>query len=101
VQHKRFLARLVGIDKLIGEPQLRAQIKAGVFLGEKGIGTSFGDEIADPMRDDLSAPRRIGFEHCTLDGKALRRGLFLHGKGGGQTGNTTADNDDCTRPAHD
>ena len=62
VQDTGLLARLIGIDELIGKAELRTKIKTGLFLGQKGVWSGFRDNLADPMRDDLSSPGRSGFK---------------------------------------
>ena len=62
------LARLIGIDELIGR---RASYKDPdrPVLGQEGVWSGFRHNLADPMRDNLSSPGRSGFKDRAAEGQ--------------------------------
>ena len=77
IQHAGLLARLIGIDKLIGKAKLHAEIEACLFLCKEGIRSGFSHNLADPMCDDLSSPGCISFEDDASKGETNLCRLLL------------------------
>ena len=77
VQNTGLLARLIGIDELIGQAELRTKIQTGLFLGQEGVRSGFRHNLANPMRDDLSSPGRSGFKDYAAEGQAGLYRLLL------------------------
>ena len=69
IQYTGLLIRLIGIDELIGETELRTEIEGGLFLGQERVRPGFRHKLANPVRDDLPSPGRSGFENRTADGQ--------------------------------
>ena len=77
IQNTGLLARLIGIDELIGKAELRTKIQTGLFLGQEGVRSSFRHHLANSMRDDLSSPGRSGFKDRAAEGQTSLCRLLL------------------------
>ena len=95
------LAGLVGVDKLIGQPQFVTEFEAGRFLRQEGIGPRLRHEIADPMGDDLASPGGAGIDHRAADRDTGSRRPFVKGIGSRETGDPSTDDGDGAEVAHD
>jgi hypothetical protein len=79
------LAGLVGVDKLIGQPQFGTEFEAGWFLREEGVWSCLCHEIADPMGHDFASPDGSAIDYRTADWDTGNRCLFVKGIGGRET----------------
>ena len=77
VQNTGLLARLIGINELIGKAELRTKIQTRLFLGQEGVWSGFRHHLTNPMRDDLSSPGRSGLKDRAAEGQTSLYRLLL------------------------
>lgn len=91
-----FSVGVVGADQLVAEAEIAAQIGGPGLFGDEGVRTGFDDASVNVIGAENPAKPQARLEENVVD---IRGGAaaFFEGEGGGQAGDSSADNSDASQ----